>query len=68
MGCSSEIDKCVNSQIRAWEIEKKEAQKRLDATKDGVRLANVWEDMVTTTTPKEKFEADARIKCMQAAH
>ena len=68
MGCSSEIDKCVDSQVKAWEISKKEAQARLDEKKEGSKLYELWDDMEITTMPKEKVEAEARLRCMKAAH
>lgn len=63
-GCSSEVDKCVDAQVKGWEAEKKRAEttdKKGLTLADALGLIRVEEDKRT----KAEFEADARFRCLR---
>ena len=67
IGCTSEIDKCVDSQIQAWK-ERTEANKKLLSEKDKQgksTLGELW-DLVPEKMESE-VRADARVKCLKSA-
>lgn len=74
-GCSSEVDKCVESQVAAWEAKKERdaemwkqvrEQKKSEEKKNGT--SDEWEVVgEKDVRRKEEIEAEARVLCMKLA-
>ncbi len=65
-GCSSEIDKCVDAEVKAWEV------KKSNFSKTDRPDRNVWEELNYSRThsldkSKEEVTAEARFRCLRAA-
>lgn len=75
-GCSTEVDKCVDAQVSAWEAEQRRlkddiASGRKQAAVGTNEVARTLERLegkvVLDTRSKSEVAADARLKCLQAA-
>ena len=71
-GCTSEVDKCVNSQVKGWEAEKeREAEvwklkKEFESNESQKKIVDPWEVVEQKDIRrKEEIEASARIMCLQ---
>ncbi len=78
-GCSSEVDKCVDAEVKAWEIEQKQVRKKWDKwskeraeqDKDPSKGRDFSFELGYITKPdertKERVAADERVKCLAIA-
>ena len=65
-GCSSEIDKCVDAEVKAWEVKKSNFSKTDRPNRD------IWDEMNYSAIhsldkSKEEVAAEARFRCLRAA-
>lgn len=77
--CSSEVDKCVNSEVAAWRAREKRLERKENdekfARKENNNASSVWDEiearLYTQTFEKrderspEEIEAESRIHCMR---
>ncbi|MFM7294035.1 MAG: hypothetical protein ACKO1K_04380 [Burkholderiales bacterium] len=76
VSCSSEIDKCVDTEVKAWELEQKEVKKEWEAwqqrsaaiTKDSDKGHDMSIELGLIKKPdersKERLAADTRKLCL----
>lgn len=63
-GCSSEVDKCVDAQVKAWEVRK---SRLLEANTDGKINWESYEDQ-SLNQSKEEVASDARLRCLRVTN
>jgi hypothetical protein len=64
-GCSSEIDKCVDAEVKAWEV------KKSNFSKTNRPNMNVWDELNYSAIhsldkSKEEVTAEVRLRCLRA--
>ena len=76
-GCSSEVDKCVEAKVRAWDIEQLQVRKKWEewkkrtseTSKDTSQGRDLSLELGLVRPPdertKERVAADARVECLQ---
>jgi hypothetical protein len=71
IGCTSEVDKCVNSQVSAWKDAKERNEAYWDEKEKSLRKmknSNDWEIVrENDVRTKNEIEAEARLICMSLA-
>ena len=81
-GCSSEVDKCVNAEVSAWQARKSRIEAdvkegRVEYTKEGnlsevEKINNAFKVINGSAVnrdirTREEVEAESRIRCMRAS-
>lgn len=66
LGCSSEVDKCVDAEVKAWAAGKSKYEKADNFSKS---VWDIQEDKVQLSLDKSKEEisSEARFRCLRAA-
>lgn len=78
-GCSSEVDKCVEAEVKAWDIEQREVREKWEAwkkrtaenSKDASQGRDLSLELGLVRPPdertKERVAADMRLECLRIA-
>jgi hypothetical protein len=71
IGCTTEVDKCVNSQVSAWKDAKERKEAYWEEKEKALRKmknSNDWEIVrENDARTKNEIEAEARLMCMSLA-
>lgn len=66
--CSSEVDKCVEAEVKAWEAKKLRIEKSKNESGPSGAI-NLWDSLLDDSVNKSKEEiaSEARLRCLRVA-